>query len=157
MCSKKNAVMKILMVCLGNICRSPLAQGILETKVRKHKLAWEVDSAGTASYHAGELADARSIEKASEYNIDITDQRSRKIRKEDLEEFDLILAMDASNYNNLLKLPEDDVNNHKIKMILNYSHPGENRQVPDPYYDDGFENVYQLLDEACDKLIELEA
>lgn len=149
-------VMKILMVCLGNICRSPLAQGILESKILDLDLSWEVDSAGTASYHVGELPDSRSIDKAEEYGIDITNQRSRKVTKDDLIDFDLILAMDASNYNNLLHLSDNNTDHAKIKMILNYSHPGENRQVPDPYYDDGFENVYRLLDEACDKLIEVE-
>jgi len=149
--------MKILMVCLGNICRSPLAQGILEKKLKEHKLAWLVDSAGTASYHVGELPDHRSIEKAAQYEIDITNQRSRKVIKEDFDEFDLILAMDASNYNDLKKLNSDPKHEDKIKMILNYSYPDQNRQVPDPYYNDGFENVYQLLDEACDKLLETEA
>jgi len=149
--------MKILMVCLGNICRSPLAQGILERKVKDQKLPWEVDSAGTASYHVGNLPDPRSIDKATEYGIDITHQRSRKVTKSDLKNFDLILAMDASNYNNLVKLSDDSIDDSKIKMILNYTHPGENRQVPDPYYDDGFENVFKLLDEACDRLIKAEA
>lgn len=149
--------MKVLMVCLGNICRSPLAQGILEKKLREHNLSWLVDSAGTASYHVGELPDTRSIEKAAEYQIDITDQRSRKVSKTDFDDFDLILAMDASNYNDLKKLSDEPKHREKIKMILNYSHPHQNRQVPDPYYDDGFENVYQLLDEACEKLIEAEA
>jgi len=145
--------MKILMVCLGNICRSPLAQGILEKKIKEHNLSWEVDSAGTASYHVGELPDKRSIEKATEYGIDITDQRSRKVAVEDFKDFDLILAMDASNYNNLLKLSDNPDYQSKVKMILNYSYPDQNRQVPDPYYDDGFENVYILLDQACDSLI----
>ena len=145
--------MKILMVCLGNICRSPLAQGILEHKIKEHNLSWYVDSAGTASYHVGNQPDPRSIQKAADYKLDITNQRSRKVDLKDFDEFDLILAMDASNYNNLQNLSEDPTHRSKVKMILNYSYPGENRQVPDPYYDDGFENVYQLLDRACDKLI----
>ncbi len=145
--------MKILMVCLGNICRSPLAQGILEHKIKEHNLSWSVDSAGTASYHVGNQPDPRSIQKAADYKLDITNQRSRKVDLKDFDEFDLILAMDASNYNNLQNLSEDPTHRSKVKMILNYSYPGENRQVPDPYYDDGFENVYQLLDRACDKLI----
>lgn len=149
--------MKILMICLGNICRSPLAQGILEKKLIDHNLQWEVDSAGTASYHVGNPPDGRSIDKAAEYGIDISAQRSRKVRSADLDYFDLILAMDASNYNKLLELSSKAEHDQKIKMILNYSYPGINRQVPDPYYDDGFENVYRLLDEACDKLIAVEA
>jgi len=141
------------MVCLGNICRSPLAQGILEKKIKEHNLSWKVDSAGTASYHVGELPDKRSIEKAIEYGVDITDQRSRKVTIEGFKDFDLILAMDASNFNNLLKLSDNPDDQRKIKMILNYSYPDQNRQVPDPYYDNGFENVYRLLDQACDSLI----
>ena len=145
------------MVCLGNICRSPLAQGILETKIQEKKLNWSVDSAGTASYHAGELPDQRSIQTARDHGIDLTDQRSRKVTQNDFEDFDLILAMDASNYNNLRRLVKLDEQLEKIKMILNYSHPKENRQVPDPYYEGGFEKVYQMLDEACDRLIEAES
>jgi len=148
---------KILMVCLGNICRSPLAQGILESKVKAKNLDWIVDSAGTASYHAGELPDSRSIQTANTYKIDISHQRSRKVVKEDLEKFDLILAMDASNYNNLLQIAQSDEQRAKIKMILNFSFPGQNRQVPDPYYEGGFDKVYQMLDNACDLLIEAES
>lgn len=144
---------KILVVCLGNICRSPLAQGILEKKIIEQNLNWFVDSAGTASYHSGELPDTRSIQVAKENGIDITKQRSRKIQAKDFKEFDLILAMDASNYNNLIKQSNSGMVNDKIKMILNYAHPGENRQVPDPYYEGGFEKVYQMLNQACDQLI----
>lgn len=141
------------MVCLGNICRSPLAQGILESKVLEQNLDWTVDSAGTASYHVGELPDSRSIKVAKKNGIDITTQRSRKVRQEDFEDFDLILAMDASNYNNLKNQSKDERESDKIKMILNYAHPGENRQVPDPYYEGGFDKVFQMLEDACDKLI----
>ena len=141
------------MVCLGNICRSPLAQGILESKVLEQNLDWTVDSAGTASYHVGELPDSRSIKVAKKNGIDITTQRSRKVRQEDFENFDLILAMDASNYNNLKNQSKDERESDKIKMILNYAHPGENRQVPDPYYEGGFDKVFQMLEDACDKLI----
>lgn len=145
--------MKILMVCLGNICRSPLAEGILKTKVEQHALPWKVDSAGTSGWHSGELPDKRSIKIAEKYGIDITDQRSRKVRSIDYEEYDLIFAMDVQNHNDLLSLarPEEV---HKIKLILNESHPGENRSVPDPYWDDnGFEKVFQMLEDACDKII----
>lgn len=141
------------MVCLGNICRSPLAQGILENKIQSNKLDWTVDSAGTASYHVGELPDQRSIMTAKEHGIDITDQRSRKVTKDDFDHFDLILAMDASNYNNLRSMVHAEEKVSKVKMILNYAYPNENRQVPDPYYDGGFEKVYKMLDEACEKLI----
>jgi len=145
--------MKILMVCLGNICRSPLAQGILQHKIELHQLDWEVDSAGTAAYHEGELPDNRSIAKAKEHRIDITDQRARKLTRADLDRFDLILVMDSSNYQNAKALCSDKKQEDKIKLILNYVYPGQNMAVPDPYYDNGFDNVYELLDAATDALI----
>lgn len=144
------------MVCLGNICRSPLAQAILEQKAKEHGIELEVDSAGTANYHVGEKADIRSIEKAQEYGIDINHYRGRQINTSDFDEFDLIFAMDTSNYNNILALTNDREKQQRVKLILNESHPGSNQSVPDPYYggEEGFENVYQMLDEACDVLIE---
>lgn len=147
--------MKVLMVCLGNICRSPLAEGILQSKIADRDLHWSVDSAGTAGYHDGELPDERSIQVAHKHGIDITSQRSRKLIKEDFENFDLILAMDASNYNNIEKIRPEG-NTTPVKMILNYSYPKENRQVPDPYYGGGFDAVYEMLVDACDALIDQE-
>lgn len=146
--------MKVLMVCLGNICRSPLAEGILKNKVSAMELNWEVDSAGTSGWHNGELPDKRSIEVASRFGIDITDQRSRLITGHDLRNFDLVLAMDSSNYRNIMDLCTSTEEKEKVKLILNYSHPGENRAVPDPYFEGGFEQVFYMLEEACDKLIE---
>jgi protein-tyrosine phosphatase len=145
--------MKILMVCLGNICRSPLAEGILQKKISDKNLEWQVDSAGTSGWHDGELPDFRSIEIAKKYNIDITSQRARKLVVEDLDRFDLILAMDSSNYQNIVKLSTNKLQEDKIKLILNFVYPSENRAVPDPYFDNGFENVYQLLDQATDKIL----
>lgn len=145
---------KILMVCLGNICRSPLAHGILVMKIEQRNLDWKVDSAGTASYHQGELPDQRSILTARDNGIDITNQRSRQVTKNDFKDFDHILAMDASNFNNLVKLADTDSKKAKIEMILNYAYPNENRQVPDPYYDGGFEIVYEMLELACDKFLD---
>ncbi|MDO6675904.1 low molecular weight phosphotyrosine protein phosphatase [Tenacibaculum sp. 1B UA] len=141
---------KILMVCLGNICRSPLAEGILQSKLSSKKFL--VDSAGTAGYHVGELPDKRSIEVAKKYEIDITGQRSRKFIKTDFEKFDMIFAMDQSNYGDIIALSENEEEHEKVKMILNELYPNENRNVPDPYYggDQGFENVYKMLDEACE-------
>ncbi|MCT4699420.1 low molecular weight protein-tyrosine-phosphatase [Tenacibaculum haliotis] len=141
---------KILMVCLGNICRSPLAEGILQSKLTSE--FFKVDSAGTAGYHVGELPDERSIEVAKKYGIDITNQRSRKFVKSDFKEFDLIYAMDESNYHNILSIIDDNEDARKVKMILNEQYPTENRNVPDPYYggNQGFENVYKMLDEACE-------
>lgn len=136
------------MVCLGNICRSPLAEGILQSKVYGDVI---VDSAGTSGYHEGELPDKRSIEVAHKYGLDITNQRSRKFRRKDFQEFDLIYAMDVSNYTDILSLASTEEEKEKVIMILNESYPEEDRNVPDPYYggEMGFENVYRMLDEAC--------
>lgn len=146
--------MRVLMVCLGNICRSPLAQGILESKCQRAGLDWLVDSAGTSGWHNGELPDPRSIKTAEENDIDISQQRSRLFTKEDFQRFDLILAMDSSNFQNILKLHETDEEKSKVELILNFVFQDENRAVPDPYYNDSFDLVYQLLDSACDRLIE---
>jgi protein-tyrosine phosphatase len=140
---------KILMVCLGNICRSPLAEGILASKLDPTK--FEVDSAGTAGYHVGELADRRSIITAKQHGLDISYQRSRKFVKNDFQTFEYIFAMDQSNYNNILALAETEEDRSKVHLILNQISPNSNAEVPDPYYggDQGFENVYQMLNEAC--------
>jgi protein-tyrosine phosphatase len=140
--------MRILMVCLGNICRSPLAEGILQSKVNA---AIKVDSAGTAAYHVGELPDERSIAVAKNYGIDLTNQRARKFTVKNFDTFDLIYAMDESNYQNILSLARNNDDEQKVQLILNEVHPNSDTDVPDPYYggNDGFENVYQMLDEAC--------
>ena len=138
------------MVCLGNICRSPLAQGILESKVNKSKV--RIDSAGTAAYHVGNSPDERSIEVAKKYGVHINDQRARKFVIEDFDEFSVIYAMDESNYQKILKLARNKADENKVKMILNEVYPGKNLNVPDPYYggNQGFENVYKMLDKACE-------
>jgi len=111
------------MVCLGNICRSPLAEGILKQKVAERQLNWEVDSAGTGAWHVGELPDPRSISTARKHSLDITDQRARQFQAKDLKEYDLILAMDVSNYRNILQLDQENLYKNKVKMIMNYLHP----------------------------------
>ena len=143
-------MIKVLMVCLGNICRSPLAQGILESKVNSDTIF--VDSAGTAAYHVGNLPDERSIDVARKYGINITQQRARKFTVNDFDNFDYIYAMDTSNYQNILMLARDKNDEAKVQLILNEIHPNTNKSVPDPYYggQQGFENVYKMLDEACD-------
>jgi len=140
---------KVLMVCLGNICRSPLAEGILKSKVSKDAVF--VDSAGTGAYHVGNLPDPRSIEVAAKYGIDITDQKARKFEVKDFDEFDFIYVMDDSNYQNILSLARNKDDEEKVKLILNEVDPDKNLNVPDPYYggDQGFEKVYKMLDEAC--------
>ncbi len=140
--------MKILMVCLGNICRSPLAEGIMKKMAEENGLNWEIDSAGTGGYHQGDLPDSRSVEEAAKHGIDITDQRARKFRKNDLQAYDLILAMDQQNYRDILMHAQSE-EKEKVHLILNFTHPGENRAVPDPYYGGGFDHVYNMLHSAC--------
>ncbi|MGY5353267.1 low molecular weight protein-tyrosine-phosphatase [Wenyingzhuangia sp. IMCC45467] len=144
---------KVLMVCLGNICRSPLAEGILKSKIENEGVF--VDSAGTGAYHVGNLPDARSIAVAKKHGIDITDQRARKIEKSDLDKFDYVYAMDESNYRHILMMASTDEQRAKISMIMKAVYPREDISVPDPYYggDNGFEQVYQMLNEACDIII----
>ena len=137
------------MVCLGNICRSPLAEGILKLKVDSQK--YFIDSAGTGSYHIGSLPDSRSIAVARKNNLDITYQRCRQFGVSDFDEFDIIYVMDNSNKRDVLALARDDTDKAKVLMILNELFPNENVDVPDPYLggDQGFEKVYELLEEAC--------
>jgi protein-tyrosine phosphatase len=140
---------KILMVCLGNICRSPLAEGIMRAKLSKDFI---VDSAGTGGWHAGELPDKRSISTAKNRGLDITSQRARQFKISDFDTFDYIYVMDNSNYKDVMALAPNDEAKSKVKLILNELFPNENVDVPDPYYggQDGFENVFDMLNEACD-------
>ncbi|EIJ40123.1 MULTISPECIES: low molecular weight protein-tyrosine-phosphatase [Galbibacter] len=144
---------KVLMVCLGNICRSPLAEGILKAKVDPNKVF--VDSAGTSNYHIGSSPDPRSIQIAAKYNIDITNQRGRQFTQKDFEDFDLIFAMDTSNYKNIVQQAKNETDKEKVHLILNKLTPEEDLDVPDPYYGGvmGFENVYKMLDEATDVIV----
>ena len=145
---------KVLMVCLGNICRSPLAQGILESKIKTED-AIKVDSAGTGGWHAGQKPDDRSIAVAKQNGIDISKQRARQFSVNDFKTFDLIYVMDKSNLENVLQLAPNLEAKNKVKLILNEIFPDQNLDVPDPYYgvEDGFKNVYNMLDAACDKII----
>jgi protein-tyrosine phosphatase len=145
--------MKILMVCLGNICRSPLAEGILAHKTQH--LDVTVESAGTAGYHIGKFPDKRSIEIANKYEIDISNQKARQFSRADFDEFDIIYAMDTNNFAHLTSLAENQNERNKIRMILNEINPESFDSVPDPYYggDNGFHLVYNMLDNACNKII----
>lgn len=140
---------KILMVCLGNICRSPLAEGILASKLPKDKFF--VDSAGTGDYHLGKQPDVRSIAVAKKNGIDITKQKARQFSEKDFEDFDYIFVMDHINQQDILKLTNIAAHKKKVNLILNELFPSENANVPDPYFglENGFTNVYQLLDEVC--------
>ena len=139
---------KILMVCLGNICRSPLAQGILNSKITSNTF---VDSAGTAAYHVGNPPDPRSTEIAKQKGIDISQYRARKFTKEDFTKFDQIFVMDQSNFEDVIRLAETKAEQDKVSLILPFE-----QEVPDPYYGgkEGFEYCYSLLDKACDQIIE---
>jgi protein-tyrosine phosphatase len=148
--------MKILMVCLGNICRSPLAEGLLRKKLNEAGLKHiEVDSAGTSGHHAGENPDPRSVRNAKKNGVNIADIVSRKFREEDFERFDRIYVMDHSNYNNVLSLARHDEHREKVELFLNVLHPGKNKAVPDPWYggEEGFQEVFELLDKTCDALV----
>lgn len=148
--------MKILMVCLGNICRSPIAEGILRHKLRVMKNEdVQTDSAGTSNFHVGEQPDSRMRMTAVKNGMDISDLRARQFVQSDFDEFDLIYAMDNANKMDILKLARNDADRAKVKLILDEIYPGENREVPDPYYggDEGFQQVFDMLDDATDQLI----
>ncbi|MCF6222222.1 MAG: low molecular weight phosphotyrosine protein phosphatase [Flavobacteriaceae bacterium] len=143
-------MIKILMVCLGNICRSPLAEGILKSKVDANK--FYIDSAGTGGWHIGELPDGRSISVARTHGIDLTDQRCRKFSILDFDDFDIIYVMDKSNYRDVISLARLEKDKKKVRLILDELNALESNEVPDPYYggDMGFENVFQMLNKTCD-------
>ena len=143
---------KILMVCLGNICRSPLAEGILASKLPKDKFV--VDSAGTGNWHVGKQPDSRSIATAKKNGLDISSQKGKHFTPQHFEEFDYIYVMDGSNYDDVLFLAKSDDHKKKVSRILDELFPGDNVDVPDPYYglQNGFDMVYEMLDEATDLL-----
>lgn len=148
--------MKVLMVCLGNICRSPMADGLLRKKVRDKGLDVFVDSAGIAGYHVGDKPDSRMRATAKRFGVSIDELRARKFEVTDFDEFDLIYAMDRSNRTNILSLARNDHDRNKVKLILNESFPDQELEVPDPYYggEQGFIDVYKLLDSATDRILE---
>lgn len=143
-------MVKILMVCLGNICRSPLAEGILSSKLSADK--FKVDSAGTGDYHIGGPPDPRSVAIAKKNGVDISFQKARQFNIKDFNDFDLIYVMDQSNYENVIDLAPDEQSKNKVDLILNALFPNENVDVQDPYFghENGFETVYEMLDEVCE-------
>ncbi len=144
------------MVCLGNICRSPLADGLLRQKVEKEKLNVVVDSCGTSNYHIGEPPDERMIATAKKHNYDISNLRARQFTQQDFKDFDVIYVMDTSNYNNVIAIAKSDTDKNKVKLFLNELHPHSNMAVPDPYFggEQGFEEVFNLVDKTTDIIID---
>lgn len=145
---------RILMVCLGNICRSPLAHGILQSKLSSDKFL--VDSAGTGDYHIGNPPDARSITAARKKGIDISKQECRQFKVEDFEKFDIIYVMDQSNYSNVIQLARNEDERAKVKLLLEDYPNATTPEVPDPYWREAaeFDAVYEMLDEACTHISE---
>jgi protein-tyrosine phosphatase len=148
--------LKILMVCLGNICRSPLADGILRQKIIENKLDVYVDSCGTSSYHIGALPDERMMNTAKNHGFDLSNLMARQFKKSDFLNFDIIYVMDASNYNNVIALSSSEEDKQKVVFFLNELYPNSNMAVPDPYFggEQGFEDVFKLVDETTDVIIE---
>jgi protein-tyrosine phosphatase len=140
--------MKILMVCLGNICRSPLAEGIMQHFADEEGLDWQIDSAGTGNWHVGEGPDRRSVRTARNHGIDISKQICRQFRRSDFSEFDLILVMDKNNQSEVLTMAPDEQTATKVRLLLG------DKEVPDPYYDDSkFEPVFELIEQGCRDII----
>jgi protein-tyrosine phosphatase len=145
--------MKVLMVCLGNICRSPIAEGILKQKIANYDLDWIVDSAGTSGWHDGENPDLRAIAECKKHGVDISNQISRKIMVKDFENFDLILAMDRNNLRDIVSICPDQKYLENIKLAMSFEIE-DDLNVPDPYYDNRFELVFKMLDRGLESLIE---
>ncbi len=149
---------KILFVCLGNICRSPLGEGIMLHFIKENNLQNLVhaDSAGTANYHVNEAPDHRTIANAKKNGVDISALRARQFTSADFDNFDKIYVMDKSNYENVLSLAKNTSHKNKVDFLLNVLHPQQNQHVPDPYYgtETDFELVFQLVYKACQKIVE---
>lgn len=147
--------MKILFVCLGNICRSPIADAVMRSMVNDENLSWHIDSAGTSNYHVGEAPDKRTQKITKEYGIDSSFLRARQFNVNDFDEFDVIYAMDQNNFNDILRLARNDADKSKVELFLNELEPGKNRGVRDPWYDDAlFEPVFLEIQATCKKIIE---
>jgi len=143
------------MVCLGNICRSPIAEGILRKKIETHKLHVVVDSAGTGNWHVGEQPDQRAIQIARKFGVDISTLRGRQFSEDDFEAFDKIFVMDKDNYKDVLSIAKNEKHKSKVNLLLNADQPDSNRSVPDPYYggEEGFIKVFNMIDKACEAII----
>ncbi len=148
--------MRILMVCLGNICRSPLAEGILQQKAMAAGLNWTVDSAGTNGYHIGEAPHPLSQKVARLNGIDISGQRARKFLAADFDRFDTIYAMAPDVLDEMRRIARNQFDDNKALLFLDILYPGQNREVPDPWYgpEPGYHEVYRLFNQACTTLIQ---
>ncbi len=148
--------MKVLMVCLGNICRSPLAEGILKHKAKEAGLDWTIESAGTNGYHVGEAPHHLSQKVALLNGIDICNQKARRFVKEDMSRYDKIYAMADDVVDDIKRIAKEKYDASKVELFLNELYPGKNASVPDPWYGEepGFHEVYRLIDEVCDSIIE---
>ena len=143
---------KILMVCHGNICRSPLAKFLMIKHLGEKKVAgYEVDSAGTSGSHAGEAPDARTMANALTHGLDVSTNRAKQFRSTDFAKFDRIYVMDSANYSDVMLLAETQEEKDKVCLFLDAAHPGSNDSVPDPWYggEKGFEKVFHIIDKAC--------
>lgn len=147
--------MRILMVCLGNICRSPLAEGILQYKVQEAGLSWEIDSAGTNGYHVGESPHRLSQKVAKARGIDISHQRARKFVSIDFERFDKIYAMASDVIDEMKWIAGNQYDASKVDILMNEVYPGSDRDIPDPWYgpESGYHEVYDMIDQACEVII----
>lgn len=148
-------MVKVIFVCLGNICRSPMAHGIFREKVKKLSLNFHIESAGTSAFHIGEGADRRGIATLNSKGIDIKDLRSRLFTSSDFNDYDYIIAMDHQNLKDIQSLQPKLSNGTSVEMLMNYACPGEDISIPDPYYGGatGFEEVYKMLDLALDDFL----
>ncbi|POY39125.1 protein-tyrosine-phosphatase [Solitalea longa] len=149
--------MKILMVCLGNICRSPMAEGVMRHMIKNKGLNWQVDSCGTGSWHIGEAPDRRAQRTAKSFGVDISDLRARQFSSTDFDEFDRIYVMDQTNFSDVLSLIRSEHDRIKVDLLLNASHPGKNMEVADPWFDETlFVPVFKQIETACNQIINAE-
>jgi len=147
---------KILFVCLGNICRSPLAEGIMLKLISDKNLPIEIDSAGTSNFHVGETPDYRTVLNAKKHGVDLTPLKARQFSEKDFNNFDVIYVMDKSNMTNVLAIAKNKEQEQKVELFLNTLFPNQNMEVPDPYFggEEGFEDVFNLVYSTCEKMIE---
>lgn len=147
--------MRILFVCLGNICRSPIAEGVMRSYVEQYHLNWEIASAGTESSHIGSAPHRHSQKVCLQHGVDISGQRARKFTKELYDRFDKVYAMSDDVYDKVLEIIGADADSSKLQLFLNELMPGSNASVPDPWYGDeaGYKPVYEMIDKTCREIL----